>query len=47
MRLWHTTFRPLIPGLFVCSDGVVRPSIPAFRADDSGSNPGRSTPIKV
>ncbi len=25
------------------SDGVVRPSIPAFRADDSGSNPGRST----
>ncbi len=27
---------------FLGSDGVVRPSIPAFRADDSGSNPGRS-----
>ena len=26
----------------ICSDGVVRPIISAFRAEDSGSNPGRS-----
>ena len=28
--------------LYVCSGGVVRPIISAFRAEDSGSNPGRS-----
>ena len=27
----------------MCSGSVVRPIIPAFRAEDSGSNPGRST----
>ena len=26
----------------MCSGGVVRPIISAFRAEDSGSNPGRS-----
>ena len=28
--------------LYFCSGGVVRPIISAFRAEDSGSNPGRS-----
>ena len=28
--------------LVECSDGVVRSIIPAFRAEDPGSNPGRS-----
>ena len=27
----------------MCSGSVVRPIIPAFRAEDSGSNPDRST----
>ena len=31
----------------VCSDSIVRSSIPAFRAEDPGSNPGRSTKIPL
>ncbi len=32
-------------GLSVCSGSIARLSIPAFRAGDPGSNPGRSTKI--
>ena len=46
MQLCNAKINILFITMLLSSDGVARPSIPAFRADDSGSNPGRSTFIR-
>ncbi len=42
MRDTHKNKYRLVPYRIKSSDGVVRSSISAFRADDPGPNPGRS-----